>query len=204
MRTFLFLAAATWILGSCQFTSAPKESGEKDSTLTPRQDASLDTEPATRKSGLNRESVLLENATTLEFDGKDGEEQFRVALFGDRILDGTVAFTIRNGQGELIYTDEFPASMLAASYDETINTPEKQEALIRERIDEFFDEDRFKQPAIEGNQPPHDSYFIEKSTYDDLRQTNAPGFLYLIGKENTKHIAWSSAEQKVVMYFNCC
>lgn len=216
-RTLFLCFLVAIAVTACQLSTREQEGNSGDSaeaeTVQPETGAALGEtrspgddpgRQGDRVPGVNRNAVLIENSISRQFDGKEGEEQFRVALLGDSILTGTVAFTITNAAGELIYSDEFPAVMLAATYDESVNTPAKQEALIKKRIDEFFQKDRFREPAIEGDQPPHDSFFIEKDTYDNLKETNAPGFLYLIGKENTKHIAWSPLEGKVVMYFNCC
>lgn len=154
-------------------------------------------------AAVDRETVLLENSVERQFDGRDGGEVFRIALLGDSVLTGTVAFTISNSSGEIIYTDEFPALMLAATYDESVDTPQEQEELVKERLRQFFSEKSFKTPAIDANMP-HDEQFVDKATYDNLRQSEAPGFVYVIGKENGKFIAWSPLEERVVMYFNCC
>lgn len=224
-KVFLISLAASIVFTSCQIAPREQQNDSPDTSEASTEQGRGGTDEQGRagerggtdeqgrageltgnkpRAGVNRNAVLIENSTKSEFDGKSGDEVFRVALLGDSVLSGTVAFTITNGEGELIYSDEFPAIMLAATYDESINTPAKQEVLIKKRIDEFFEANRFKQPAIEGDQPPHDAFFIEKAAYDNLKETKAPGFLYLIGKENTKHIAWSPLEQKVVMYFNCC
>lgn len=216
-RTLFFCFLVTIAATACQLSTHEQEGNSGDSAQAepvPAENGAIPGESRGPGEGsdrkgdhfpaVNRNAVLMENSVSRQFDGKDGEEQFRVALLGDSILTGTVAFTITNAAGELIYSDEFPAVMLAATYDESINTPARQEALIEKRINEFFQKDRFRDRAIEGDEPPHDSFFIEKDTYDNLKETNATGFLYLIGKENTKHIAWSPLEGKVVMYFNCC
>ncbi|QEC52920.1 hypothetical protein EDD80_105127 [Anseongella ginsenosidimutans] len=218
LKMFFLVSIATVLFTACQISSRQEGNASGDTTETSagavalgnssggEANNSAGAEPAGIESpaGVDREAVLLENTATKQFDGQRGEEVFRVALLGDSVLSGTVAFTITNSEGQLIYSDEFPAVMLAATYDESINTPAKQEALVKKRIEEFFEEKRFKEQAIEGDQPPYDSFFITKATYDNLKETSAPGFLYLIGKENTKHIAWSPLEEKVVMYFNCC
>lgn len=188
-------------LSSCTLSSENNgESGATGDAVRPALSEDREGAP----SGVDRDAVLLEKTASMQFDKQGGDEEFRVTLLGDSVLSGTIAFTITNDKGQLIYSDEFPASMLAATYDESINTPARQEALVRERIEEFFGEDRFRNTAIEGDQPPHDSFYIEKATYDNLKETNAPGFIYVIGKENGKYIAWSPLEEKVVMYFNCC
>lgn len=188
---------------ACTLTPADRRNDNEGSDGDSVQTGPVN-DPETAAQGVNRNAVALEKTASMQFDKQGGEELFRVALLGDSVLTGTIAFTITNDKGELVYSDEFPANMLAATYDETIDTPQEQEALIRERLNDFFDPKRFKHPAIKGNQPPHDSFFLEKDTYDNLMETNAPGFIYVIGKENAKHIAWSPVEQKVIMYFNCC
>lgn len=208
------LGAVACALAACQFSSkddasrseAETSNGMRERNLLQQESDKADahTGADARRTGVDRNAVLLENSARSEFDGKAGDEVFRVVLMGDSILSGTVAFTISNGEGDLIYSDEFPAIMLAATYDESVNTPEKQEAHVKKRIEEFFASNRFKARAIEGGQPPHDAFYVDEETYQNLQETGAPGFLYVIGKENTKHIAWSPAEQKVVMYFNCC
>src|SRR3546814_803168 len=150
------------IVAACQISPTDRQAGDQDTTgsetraMEPGQAVIPEGNP---EEGVDRNSVLMEESSSRQFDGKQGEEQFHIALLGEEALSGTVAFTITNGEGELIYSDEFPAMMLAATYDESINTPEKQEALIRERIEEFFLDERFKAQPIEGDQPPHDSFF---------------------------------------------
>lgn len=148
-------------------------------------------------------SVLLENSVARQFDGKGGDEVFTVTLKGENYLDGEIELRIDNDRGERIYTDTFPAIMLAATYDETINTPEKQDQLVIDRMNGFFDQSNFREPAIDGDMP-HDDNMVSQEVYNELKAGKTTGFHYLIGKENTKFVAWSDRAGKVVMYFNCC
>lgn len=209
MKSSIFFLAVsmTVIFGACQLsTKNAEEQNRADTTAGAGEtQAPEQVSPAGPAEGRGTDGmpVLLENTVSRQFDGQSGDEVFRVVLLGDSVLSGTVAFTITNAGGEVIYSDQFPSTMLAATYDESVNTPEKQGKLVRERINGFFGEKGFKTPAIDANMQ-HDSSFVDKATYDNLKTTDAPGFVYVIGKENAKFIAWSVLEGKVVMYFNCC
>ena len=83
-------------------------------------------------------------------------------------------------------------------------TSSETEDYIKNRIDNFFNEDNFHQPAISKNDSYEEDY-SKKDIWDDISSDETSvGFYYLIGEENGRHVAYSKKLKKVVVYFNCC
>lgn len=85
------------------------------------------------------------------------------------------------------------------------NPTDKQvEEYIKDRIDKFFNDDNFRQPAIASNDT-FDEDYTKKEIWDDIiSDQTSVGFHYLIGEEDGRNIAFSKKQKKVVLYYNCC
>lgn len=142
-----------------------------------------------------------------EFSKPGKKDLFSISLTGKTILDGDVVFKIVAYNNKTIYEDKFKANFLVGngppeSYAKPM-TVKQQEDYIIKRMNEFFAEKNFKKPAI--TMETLDTYNISKAIWDDIKADKSSiGFIYTIGKENTKHIAYHKKSGKAVMYFNCC
>ena len=70
-------------------------------------------------------------------------------------------------------------------------------------LNHFFDEDRFRNPAIKdtvdsGNMLPR------KDWWDIWQDRGAIGFFYQVGAEGGHGIAFSKKKNRVVLFFACC
>ena len=85
-----------------------------------------------------------------------------------------------------------------------MNSTKKERKYIKDKLDKFFNEDNFHQPAIAANDS-FDEDYTKKEIWDDIiSDRTAIGFYYLIGEEDGRHIAYSKKLGKVVLYYNCC
>jgi len=136
------------------------------------------------------------------FSGPASPDVFRLVLRGKDVLSGEITFTITDAAGRVIFREVFSAADLEASMvnemQKTTVTPAEREAYVRRRMDEFFSEKNFRQPAL----LPKDAYQTggaDRATWDDLRhRSDAVAFLYLVGKEDRHRIAYSPRTKQVV------
>ncbi len=148
--------------------------------------------------------TLCKNVVIHKFSSIDQVDTFKIYILGDSLLKSTVYFEIINSFGEKIYSQKFE-SYLLLNYDISSETTYvAKEMFIKDRIANFFSEDKFTFPAI-GDKETFDSNYSSKLIWDDIRSDNkAIGFHYLIGEEDGRSIAYSKKQKKVVLYFNCC
>ncbi len=130
-------------------------------------------------------------------------DTFKLTVKGASMTHALVNFEIINFKGEVIYSQQFASSFLmdfgAASSDSL-----EQEAFITKRINEFFTEASFIQPAIAVDMV-FDPNYSGKENWNEIKADRSSiGFIYQIGKEDGRRIAYSKRQRKVVMYFNCC
>ena len=136
------------------------------------------------------------------FSAPASPDEFRLTLRGKDVLTGEITFTITDATGQVIFREVHAAADLEASmaYEmkQTRATPVEREAYVRRRMDEFFADKNFRQPALTAK----DSYQAggaDRATWDDLRQRpDAVGFAYLVGKEDRRRIAYSPRMKQVV------
>lgn len=151
------------------------------------------------------DSVLIENKIMHSFSQIDRKDEFYICIKGKSITDGTVIFRITNTDGKEIYHEEFHSNLLINyDFDGNFNSKKDTEKFIKARIKDFFNEKYYEFPAIELDSDFSGNY-SEKEIWDDIKSDRtAIGFIYLIGEEDNRGIAFSKKNGKVVMYFSCC
>ncbi len=150
------------------------------------------------------DTVLYTNETLHYFTSTTDKDTFRITLTGQSIKNGQFKFQIISKDKGVVLNEDYEATMLL-DYGLKPNPTEKElEDYIKIRIDQFFIEDNFRQPAI-SRTDTFDEDYGEKEIWDDIiADQTSIGFYYLIGEEDGRHIAFSKRLGKVVMYYNCC
>ncbi|MBC6610631.1 hypothetical protein H8B15_06840 [Hymenobacter sp. BT507] len=129
---------------------------------------------------------------------------FRLVLRGQDVLSGQIDFTITDHTGQVIFHERLSAADLEASmvYDmagTTPPTPGAREAYVRRRMDDFFADKNFHQPALPSSTPFPAGNPLDRDTWADVqRRADAIGFQYLVGKEDRRRIAYSPLKKQVV------
>jgi len=132
-------------------------------------------------------------------------DTFTLQIQGDKPRDMRLLFTIRSWQGQEIYRTTISATSLFKNYNATIDLSKKNNQIkfLKEEMDEFFEEENFMEPAVtEGEHP--DQYVPDKPFFEELKQNQLNGFMYRLGKDDKRYIAWSASERKVKTYYSCC
>src|SRR5690349_12656942 len=149
-----------------------------------------------------KDSILYRKEIVHSFSSPNDRDSFKIYVTGPSIVEGQVTFQIKTSEGQMILNEKYSSNyFLDYDFDRTLGT---EEDYIKKRIDSFFDEKHFKQPAITADEP-FDENYSKKEIWEDIKSDKSSiGFSYLIGKEDGRHIAYSKKLGKVVMYFNCC
>lgn len=149
--------------------------------------------------------ILLKNEMSHLFSSSETSDEFKLELIGETILSSIAILTISNEEYGEIYHEEFAAEDLIGwgMDDSTDQSDAAKELYIFKRVNEFFDEKNFPNPAINAKEEFDSNYGI-KEYWQDIKDDKAIGFHYYIGKEDGRWIAFSRKLKKVVLYFNCC
>ena len=150
------------------------------------------------------DTVLYKSETLHYFSSTTDKDSFAIIVTGPSIKDGQFRFQITTKDRQLILDESYETTMLLDHGLKGNPTDNEIEEYIKARIDKFFDESNFHQPAI-SKTDIFDEDYGKKEIWDDIRgdQTSV-GFYYLIGEEDGRQIAFSKKLGKVVLYYNCC
>lgn len=153
---------------------------------------------------VDKESILYRKDILHHFSSTVDKDSFKIFLTGKSIQDGQIKFQIIKKDGLKILDETFSVTaFLDYGLKENANNKEREE-YIKDKLDKFFNEDNFHQPAIAANDS-FDEDYTKKEIWDDIiSDRTAIGFYYLIGEEDGRHIAYSKKLGKVVLYYNCC
>lgn len=166
----------------------------------------IDKKPAEQKTEdqkkNDKESILYKKAILHSFSAPVDMDSFSIYITGQSIKNGEINFQIKTSKGQLILDEKYPSVYFVDyGFDKTLGT---EEEYIKKRVDSFFDEKRFKQPAITADEI-FDEDYSDKEIWDDIKSDKSSiGFSYFIGDEDGRYIAYSKKMGKVVLYFNCC
>jgi len=139
-----------------------------------------------------------------EFSTPGMPDLFTLALRGNDVLSGQVDFTITDHTGQVIFHEvlspaDLEAAMVYEMTSQTPPTPAAREAYVRRRMDEFFADKNFHQPALPNTAPLPAGSPLDRSTWADIsRRADTIGFQYLVGKEDRRRIAYSPLKKQVV------
>jgi hypothetical protein len=150
------------------------------------------------------ESILYGREVLHNFSSSLEKDTFKIYATGPSIIDGQIKFQIISNEGLVILDEVFPpTSFLDYGLKENPTDSDKEEYL-KGRIEKFFNEDNFHQPAISA-ESAFDEDYTKREIWDDIiSDQTAIGFYYLIGDEDGRHIAFSKKLKRVVVYYNCC
>ena len=153
-------------------------------------------------------ATLIKNTSstvTQSFSDINKLDTFKLNLSGSKPKEMTLTFTIVNYDGREIYRTVLKGEELLGSTDPNVDLRKEKDQLefLTTIAAQFFKEDNFLEPAVMQDDKP-DNYTPDPAFYDELKATELNGFKYRLGKENNIYIAWSTKEQKVKIYYNCC
>lgn len=157
------------------------------------------------QSGPNVQEPLYEKTLERPFSHPDDNDVFSIRIVGDSISTGEFILTITTFENEVIFQEKHHTNLLIGyglPFEETDTNI--IETYIKKRVDEFFIDDNFLNPAIPENHKFDPDYSDEEIWNDIKSDSTAIGFYYLLGIENGCRIAYSKKKREVVKYFCCC
>ncbi|OUJ75435.1 hypothetical protein [Hymenobacter crusticola] len=174
-------------------------------TTAPTADTASTAEPmdTARAAKVNAQSDTLKTVQRKHlFSSPSTPDVFMLTLRGPNLLSGEASFTITDASGQVIFREVLTAPDLEAAMVYEMQGPSatqtEREAFVKKRIDEFFADENFQQPALAKNEKYQPGQ-LDRATWDDLHnRADAIGFRYLVGKEETRRIAWSPLKKQVV------
>jgi hypothetical protein len=150
------------------------------------------------------DSVLYKSEALHYFSSATDKDSFKIIATGQSIKDGKFKFQIITKDGRAILDENYETTMLLNYGLKSNPTDNEIEEYIKTRIDNFFNDDNFHQPAIVANDK-FDEDYTKREIWDDIvSDQRSVGFYYLIGEEDGRYIAFSKKLGKVVLYYNCC
>ena len=154
---------------------------------------------------INDSLVLLTNSIEREFSNPKTKDKFIISVIGKNLLFGEVIFIITDSNGKEIFNEKYPSNFLINEYILSDNpTVIEKEENIKNRISDFFSNDKFYTPAI-NEEEIFDSDYSNETIWNEIKSDrNAIGFYYIIGLEVGCKIAYSKKDRKIVKYFCCC
>jgi len=156
-----------------------------------------------RAAKVNAQSDTLKTVRRKHlFSSPSTPDVFTLTLRGPNLLSGEASFTITDASGQVIFREVLTAPDLEAALvyelQGTSASQAEREAFVKKRMDEFFADKNFQQPALRKS----DAYqpgSVDRATWDDLqRRPDTVSFRYLVGKEETRRIVWSPLKKQVV------
>lgn len=150
------------------------------------------------------DTVLYKSETLHHFSSATDKDSFKIVVTGQSIKDGQFRFQITTKDGRIILDETYGTTMLLDYGLKANPTDNEIEEYIKTRIDKFFNEDNFHQPAIAVDDK-FDEDYTKREVWDDIiADQTSIGFYYLIGEEDGRQIAFSKKLGEVVLYYNCC
>lgn len=148
---------------------------------------------------------LYQNVVERNFSNPEEKDELSIKIIGNSILGGTAVISITTKVGRTIFKEEFPARYLIGySFTGSYDNEDHKEDYIKERVDEFFVEENFSNPAISTDEQ-FDEDYSELDNWNDIKSDKtAIGFYYLIGEEAGCRIAYSKKQKRTLTYFCCC
>jgi hypothetical protein len=150
------------------------------------------------------EIALYKSEALRNFSSTINKDSFSITVTGQSIKDGQFRLQIIANDGLTILDESFETTMLLDYGLKDNSTDAEKEQYIKERIDNFFKDENFHQPAISSDDTFDEDYGKREVWDDIIADQTSVGFYYLIGKEDGRHIAYSKKLGKVVLYYNCC
>ncbi|UOR05602.1 hypothetical protein MUN82_00535 [Hymenobacter aerilatus] len=202
-----FVALSCLLLTSACYQQSSQYAGTSPlaADTTAVNDMPLEAPDTSRAGSVSAQSDTLKVVQKRhEFSTPGMPDVFRLVLRGQNVLDGQIDFTIIAHTGQVIFHEMLSAADLEAAmvYDmagTSRPTPTAREAYVRRRMDEFFEDKNFHQPALPSAAPLPAGSPLDRNTWADMqRRADTIGFQYLVGKEDRRRIAYSPLTKQVV------
>ncbi|MFC2152534.1 hypothetical protein ACFLSE_08405 [Bacteroidota bacterium] len=138
------------------------------------------------------------------FSNQQEKDTFRLTLTGNSFIEGQINFEIINSKGKRIYHETFKSKFLIGYGLMEFEKPTVSEKTnyIAKRMEEFFNESNFIEPAIPKKEQFDEDNYKKESFYKIQKNEKSIGFSYVIGEENIRSI--TVVDGKVIVFFNCC
>ena len=163
--TVLITAALALQLASCVSTEREMTSSGSDPRATYRPPAVGD------RSRLNNKSVLNTVSATHVFSDPKAPDNFILQLRGPRVLTGQVHLIVTSSTGDTLTHQVLPARALLAPQAQTDTqglSVRDQEIAVLQRMNSFFSEAHFSQPAVPpGTEAPAE---VDTKAWNALRE----------------------------------
>jgi len=191
---------ALLLLAAC---STPDARQARTTTATADTTTAMEPLDTTRAAKVDAQSDTLKVVRRQHlFSSPSTPDLFMLTLRGPNLLSGEASFTITDASGQVIFREVLTAPDLEASLVYEMQGPSashtEREAYVKKRMDEFFSEKNFQKPALRKSDA-YQAGSVDRATWDDLqRRPDAVSFRYLVGKEETRRIAWSPLKKQVV------
>lgn len=160
-----------------------------------------------RNSAEDKAAAAFKGSTSVQknFSDTTALDTFVIELKGEKTDDMLLKFKIITAAGKEIYNVDLNAKSLVDNTDPNIDLRKEKDrqSFIKNIAANFFDEENFLEPAVLEDQQS-DNNTPDKAFFVELKKTQLNGFRYRLGKESNLYIAWSTADQKVKVYYKCC
>lgn len=150
------------------------------------------------------QEILMSNSIKHQFSSTNHQDIFSIQLIGDSLISSIAIFSIVNECGDTIFCERF-RSLLLIGYSADYNSPLKmKEAIIKDKVSKFFNEENFLIPAI-TNTEVYDEDYSNLENWNTIKSDpNSIGFIFRKGEGKYVKISYSKEFRKVVKYFKCC
>jgi hypothetical protein len=152
-----------------------------------------------------KSSVLHSVTKEFHFSSLESKDLFKIELMGEDILNSQVKFEILDSEMKLIYEVSFGAlELLGYQIKSNANKNEKEDFIIS-RLNHFFDQTNFIEPAIDTTEyDPEDYDLIDISIWNQIKKDGSIGFYYILGEEDMVWIVFLKTSKKIIKYKSCC
>ncbi len=116
-------------------------------------------------------NILYEKKMKHFFSNSKNKDEFYVIINGEQYYNASINFTIKNADGEEIYNDNFPCiNILDEAFDGGGHyaTNLQREAYMKKYVFDFFQNNNFKQPAIDDEREFNEDY-ASVEDWDDIK-----------------------------------
>ena len=143
-----------------------------------------------------------------EFSSESTQDIFRLTVNGKNIFDAVVTFQILKANGQEIYNVCFTTGDLmefgSPETDKGYKRSKEDSISIIAVLNQFFDERNFTKPAVQDTSEMKDNYSSFENWNLIREDSTTTGFIYQLGAEGGRKIAYSKKKNKVILYFTCC
>jgi hypothetical protein len=159
--------------------------------------------------GLSQKSKqLFQLERKHKFSSTNNEDTFKITVKGENIFDSYITFTVVNWRGKEIYRHRFSMGDFCEfgppESDKAYRRDSEDSTSIIEDLTQFFDEERFDEPAIKDTADMESNSIPREVWWEIWQDKTAIDFHYQLGAEDGRGIVYSKKRKKVIQYYACC